>query len=58
MDKANMSHYKALIRAIKHFIGTQNYFYQMKPDRNINGPCELCSYSDMDYVGDNDTQKE
>ena len=29
----------------------------MKPDRNLNGKWELCGYSDMDYVGNNDTQK-
>ena len=29
----------------------------MKPDGKINGPCYLRGYSDVDYAGDNDTQK-
>ena len=29
----------------------------MKPDVNINGPCEIRSYSDADYAGDSDTQE-
>ena len=29
----------------------------MKPDEYINGPCEICLYSDADYAGDNDTRK-
>ena len=52
-----MSHYKALLRAINYIIDTKDYFYQMKPDVNINGPWELCGYSDADYPGDNDTWK-
>ena len=57
MDESNTSHYKALTRAIKYVINTKYYFYQMKPDRNINVPWELCGYSDVDYEGDNNTQK-
>ena len=55
MDKANMSHYKALIRAIKFVIDTKDYLYQMKLDRNTNVTWELCGYSDVDYVGYNYT---
>ena len=29
----------------------------MKPDLNINGPLDICGYSDADYSEDNDTQK-
>ena len=36
-----MSHYKALLRAIKYVMDAKDYFYQMKPDGNINGPWEL-----------------
>ena len=38
MDKANMIHYKALLRAIKYIIDTKDYYYQVKPYGNINGP--------------------
>ena len=38
MDKANTSHYKDLIRAIKYIIDRKYYCYQMKQDRNINRP--------------------
>ena len=52
MEKLNMSHYKYFLHAIKHVIDTNDYYYQMKPDRNINGPWYLCGYSDTDYTGD------
>ena len=52
-----MIHYKALIREIKYVIDTKDYFYQMKPYININGPWELFDYSDAYYAVDNDTQK-
>ena len=55
LDKANMSHYKALLRSIKYAIDTKQYCYQMKPDGNTNGPWELRGYSDINYTGDNDT---
>ena len=29
----------------------------MKPDRKLNKPWEPRGYSDMDYAGDNNTQK-
>ena len=48
MDKANMSHYKALLSSIKYAIDTKDYFYQVKPDGNINGPWEIHGYSDAD----------
>ena len=57
MDKANMSHYKALIHGIKYKIDTKDCCCLMKPDENINVPQELCGYSDADYARDNDTQK-
>ena len=52
-----MCHFKALMFAIKYEIDTKYYFYQMKPDVNLNGPWELCVYSDADYSGDNYTRK-
>ena len=52
-----MSHCKALLCAIKYVTDTKDYFYLMKPDRNINGPCNISGYSDADYAGDNDTHK-
>ena len=57
MDEANMIHYKSLLRATKYVIETKYYFWQMKTDRNINGPWELSVYSDADYTGDNDSRK-
>ena len=45
MDEANTIHYKALLHAIKYIIDTKDYFYQMKPDRNINGLWEIRGYS-------------
>ena len=57
MYKSNMNHYKALLSAIKYVIDTKYYCCRMKPDRNINGPWELCGYSDVDYAGYNDTRK-
>ena len=57
MDKANMSHYKALIHGIKYKIDTKYYCYWMKPEENINVPQGICGYSDADYARDNDTQK-
>ena len=57
MYKANMSHYKYLLRPIKYVIYTKYYFYHMKLDGNLNGPWDLLGYNDMDYAGDNDTQK-
>ena len=57
MDKQNMSHYKDLIRVIKYTMDKKYYCYQMKPDRNINGPWELRGYSDVVYAGDNVTSK-
>ena len=29
----------------------------MKLDENLNGPWEICGYSDTNYAGDNDTRK-
>ena len=52
-----MSHYKDILRSIKYEIDTKDYCYQMKPDKNINGPWEILGYSDTDYAGDNDTRK-
>ena len=52
-----MSHYNALICAIKYIIDTKYYFYRMKSEGNLNGPCELRYYSDADYAGDNYTKK-
>ena len=52
-----MSHYNALLCAIKYVIYTKHDFYQIKLDGNTNVPWEPCSYSDADYAGDNDTQK-
>ena len=46
MDKENMSHYKALIHAIKYKIDTKDYCYWMKLGENINVPQELRGYSD------------
>ena len=46
-----MSHYNSLLHAIKYVIDTKYYFYQMKPDGNINGPREIFGYSDADYAG-------
>ena len=57
LDKANMSHQKALLLEIKYLIYTKDYCYQMKPDMKINGPWELHVYSDADYAGDNYTRK-
>ena len=58
MYKANMRHYKDLLRAIKYVIDTKYYLFQMKLDRNLNGPWELRGYSDIDYARDNDIQKK
>ena len=52
-----MIHNKDIILVIKYIIDTKHYFYQMKPDVNINGPWKLRGYSDVDYAGDNDTRK-
>ena len=52
-----MSHYKALLRAIKYVIYTEYYFYQTKPYINNNGPWELHGYSDTDYAGDSNIWK-
>ena len=52
-----MSHYKALLHVIKYVINTNDYCYQMKPYRNLNGLWELRGYSDSDNSGDNNTQK-
>ena len=57
MDKANMSHYKALLRAIQYTIYTNVYCYHMKPEENLNGPWELRGYSYAYYAGDNYTRK-
>ena len=38
MGKANMSHYKDLLREIKYAVDTQYYCYQMKPDGNNGVP--------------------
>ena len=57
MDEANISHYKALLCAIKYEIDTKDYFPQMKPEGNINGPWELCGCSDAYYAVGNDTCK-
>ena len=55
MEKANMSHYKYIQRAIKYIPDTKYYFFQMKSEGNINLPWEICGYSDVDYVGDDNT---
>ena len=52
-----MSHFKSLLREINNVIDTKYYCCNMKPDGNINGPWELRGYSDMDYIGDEDTWK-
>ena len=57
MDVSKTSQYKALMRKIKFIIDTKEYFCHMKPDTNLNVPWELCKYSDVNYTGDNDTQK-
>ena len=57
MVKANIIHYKDLLHEIKYVIDTKYDCSQMKPDRNINRPWELCGYSDADYAGDNSTRK-
>ena len=36
MDEANRSHYKDILRAIKYVIDTKYYYYQIKPDRDLN----------------------
>ena len=56
MYKENTSHFKALLHAIKHVIDIKDYFYQMKPYRNINGPWELRGYNEAEYAGDNNTR--
>ena len=55
MDKANTSHYKALLRVIKCIIVTRDYCYQMQLAGNTNGPWEPRGYNDADYAGDNNT---
>ena len=55
MYETNMSHYKARLCTIKHLVDKKYYFYQMKPDGNINVPWDLCGYSNVDYIGYNDT---
>ena len=50
-----MNHFKDLLYAIKYVIYIKDYFYQMKPDGNINGSWERRDYSDEDYTGDNYT---
>ena len=55
MDKENIIHYKALLCEIMYVNETKYYFYEMKPDKNINWPWELCGYSETYYAGDNDT---
>ena len=57
MEEANMRHYKALILVTKYVIDTKHYFYQMKPDVNINGPWKIHGYSDVDYACGNYTRK-
>ena len=46
MNKENMSLYKNIIFPIKYTIDTQDYFYQMKPEGNLNGLLEIYGYSD------------
>ena len=50
-----MSHYKYILLKIKYVIDTKDYCYQMKPEKYINLPWELCGYSYADYAGYNDT---
>ena len=57
MDEANMSHYKYLLCKTKYTIDTTKYWYQIKPDRNLNVPWAIQIYSDSDYAGYNGTQK-
>ena len=52
-----MSHYKALLRAIKYAIETKYYCFQIKPDGNINVTWKLHGYREAGYVGDNDNRK-
>ena len=58
MDEEYMSNYKAILHEIKYIINKKDYWYQMKQDEKINGPWELCSYSDTDYEGDNDNSEK
>ena len=52
-----MIHYKDLIFSIKYIIDTKDYYYQMKPEVNLNGSWKLCGYSDTECAGDKKTQK-
>ena len=57
MYKANISPYKALIHAINYVVNTKYYFCLMIPEANLNGPCKICGYTDVDYAGANDNWK-
>ena len=45
-------HYKTLICAIKYATGINEYFYEMKPEWNINATWSLHGYISVDYEGD------
>ena len=51
-------HYKALIFTIKYATGINEYFYQMKPEWNINATWALHGYIAVDYAGDNNTPRK
>ena len=57
MDESNTIYYKSPLLRIKYIIDTKDYCYQIKPYRNINGPCEPHDYSEANYIGDYDTRK-
>ena len=56
-EESNMSHNKAILHSTKYVIGAKYYCYQMKPDKNINGPWEQRGYGDADYTGDKNNRK-
>ena len=57
MVEANISHYKAILNAINYLIDTKYYCYQIKLDKNINRPWEICGYSDGECARDEKTHK-
>ena len=46
MDNEKMSHYKAILCSMKYVVDTKWLCYQIKPDKNLNGPWEIRGYSD------------
>jgi hypothetical protein len=54
-DRANLAHWKALLRAIKYVLDTEIWALQIKPKRS-NTLFYLEGVSASDYAGDRDTQ--